>query len=448
MDSQQYSLSWNHFHSNLSIGFQSLLREQDLVDVTLAVDGKYFKAHKMVLSICSPYFKELFQVNPCKHPIVVLQDVQHRILKCLLVFMYQGEVKVCQNDLAAFMKLAEALKVKGLTDGGIPEENEKKPEAVYHKDKKETSTNGLFPASTQIDDRMSRSRPIRPKIVKPVEVDTLKAPPTVTPPSTSSLPNKRPKLEYGEDYDSSDFIEPQNNKKSKDAKLLALRLEALQAQQRLIAHQMMQKQEMKQKKLLTHAHTTPLPSSSSNVQNPRGDEHNLLVPLKEEPFDVDATQNDMILDMSSIVATSLGDESETEGALKTETGDAATPGRVMLLKSRRGLPVLIHDGHIYTKHKVEPTRTLWLCVKQRNLQCGGCLTTGITVQNVLSFSGHNHRQLHDIIKRLQTAGTALGSGSSNCGSSSNSSPSHSHDRHDFSLEPTDLSLPSTQSSQS
>lgn len=116
MESEQFSLCWNNFHNNLSSGFNSLLQDEDLVDVTLAAEGKYLKAHKAVLSVCSSYFKELFRVNPCKHPIVILQDVNYEVLKNLLQFMYQGEVNVSQNEIPGFMKVAETLKVKGLTE--------------------------------------------------------------------------------------------------------------------------------------------------------------------------------------------------------------------------------------------------------------------------------------------------------------------------------------------
>lgn len=116
MEGEQFSLCWNNFHNNLSSGFHTLLQDEDLVDVTLAVEGKYLKAHKTVLSVCSPYFKELFRVNPCKHPIVILQDVSYSALHNLLQFMYQGEVSVSQEEIPTFMRVAETLKVKGLTD--------------------------------------------------------------------------------------------------------------------------------------------------------------------------------------------------------------------------------------------------------------------------------------------------------------------------------------------
>ncbi|KAL0280112.1 UNVERIFIED_CONTAM: hypothetical protein PYX00_001501 [Menopon gallinae] len=110
----QFSLKWNNFQSNLATGFHDLLQEEMMVDVTLAAEGKFLHAHKIILSVCSPYFKDLFKVNPCKHPIVILKDVGHQEMADMLDFMYRGEANVRQEDLAAFLKLAETLKVKGL----------------------------------------------------------------------------------------------------------------------------------------------------------------------------------------------------------------------------------------------------------------------------------------------------------------------------------------------
>ncbi|XP_052748458.1 protein tramtrack, beta isoform isoform X12 [Galleria mellonella] len=112
---EQFSLCWNNFHANMSAGFHGLLSRGDLVDVTLAAEGRLLQAHKLVLSVCSPYFQEMFKMNPTQHPIVFLKDVSHSALRDLLQFMYQGEVNVKQEELASFISTAEQLQVKGLT---------------------------------------------------------------------------------------------------------------------------------------------------------------------------------------------------------------------------------------------------------------------------------------------------------------------------------------------
>lgn len=77
----------------------------------------------MVLSACSPYFQALFINHPEKHPIVILKDITFADMKSLLDFMYRGEVSVDQDRLTAFLRVAESLRIKGLT-----EVNDDKPE--------------------------------------------------------------------------------------------------------------------------------------------------------------------------------------------------------------------------------------------------------------------------------------------------------------------------------
>lgn len=113
---QQYCLRWNNYTSNLTNVFDQLLHNESFVDVTLACDGKSIKAHKMVLSACSPYFQSLFFDNPCQHPIVILRDVKWTELKSAVEFMYKGEINLGQDEIGPLLNVAEMLKIRGLAD--------------------------------------------------------------------------------------------------------------------------------------------------------------------------------------------------------------------------------------------------------------------------------------------------------------------------------------------
>ncbi|XP_037029990.1 sex determination protein fruitless isoform X1 [Bradysia coprophila] len=113
---QQFCLRWNNHPTNLTGVLTSLLQREALCDVTLACDGKTVKAHQTILSACSPYFETIFLQNYHPHPIIYLKDVRYSEMRSLLDFMYKGEVNVGQSCLPTFLKTAESLQVRGLTD--------------------------------------------------------------------------------------------------------------------------------------------------------------------------------------------------------------------------------------------------------------------------------------------------------------------------------------------
>ncbi|XP_063529245.1 zinc finger and BTB domain-containing protein 14-like [Cydia strobilella] len=112
----QLSLRWNNYVSHVTEAFNVLRFENDLVDVTLCCDGGKIKAHKMLLSACSNYFKQVFKETPCQHPVIIFRNVKFEDLNAIVNFMYHGEVNILQEQLESFLMTAELLEVKGLTD--------------------------------------------------------------------------------------------------------------------------------------------------------------------------------------------------------------------------------------------------------------------------------------------------------------------------------------------
>jgi len=115
MGSEKFCLRWNDFESNISSSFSELRDDKDFFDVTLSCDDEQIQAHKLIISACSPFFRNVLRRNPHQNPLLYLKGVRFNDLQAVLNFMYHGEVNVAQEDLNSFLAVAEDLKVKGLT---------------------------------------------------------------------------------------------------------------------------------------------------------------------------------------------------------------------------------------------------------------------------------------------------------------------------------------------
>jgi len=115
MGSEKFCLRWNDFETNISSAFRELRDDKDFFDVTLACDDEQIQAHKVILSACSPFFRNILRRNPHQHPLLYLKGVKYTDIQAVLNFMYHGEVNVAQEELNSFLAVAEDLRVKGLT---------------------------------------------------------------------------------------------------------------------------------------------------------------------------------------------------------------------------------------------------------------------------------------------------------------------------------------------
>ena len=149
---EEYILKWTDHKVNFfSLAAADLFNDEDLTDVTICCGEKLFDAHKLILSVCSPYFKSMLthkkKLNKfamsssassssnettsspsmnCSHhlnqmhPIIFLKDVSPNDFERLLQFMYYGEVRVPNDDLESLILTAKSLKVKGLSASSLP----------------------------------------------------------------------------------------------------------------------------------------------------------------------------------------------------------------------------------------------------------------------------------------------------------------------------------------
>ncbi|XP_045522176.1 sex determination protein fruitless-like isoform X3 [Pieris brassicae] len=109
-----FHLKWNNHLQNLSQLFTTIYSSSALADVTLSCRDGTLKAHKLVLSACSPYFEQIFKDNPCQHPTVILKGIPFSEINLLVEFMYKGSVDVQELDLQSLMHTASELEIRGL----------------------------------------------------------------------------------------------------------------------------------------------------------------------------------------------------------------------------------------------------------------------------------------------------------------------------------------------
>ena len=176
--SEKFSLKWNDFQTNVTKNFSSLRADTDFCDVTLVSDDqKQVSAHKIVLSSCSDYFKNILKQNKHAHPLLCLADISSNDLTNVIDYIYNGEVQIYQEDLERFLNVAQRLKLDGLL---TPQSNEDPQEAFIK----------------SFDKNIDNIRNVSPEVKVPNEKTNVA---TVSIPEESSLEDVKMKvLEYYE----------------------------------------------------------------------------------------------------------------------------------------------------------------------------------------------------------------------------------------------------------
>ena len=124
----EYLLKQDDF--KLSSCFEELRSAGELLDVTLASSDEIVKAHKVVLSAYSPFFREVLSNAEYPHPIIFLKGLGKEDLRSIIDYLYTGQTQIGQKSVKRFLEIATELKIKGLIEKTqkIEESNNKKPE--------------------------------------------------------------------------------------------------------------------------------------------------------------------------------------------------------------------------------------------------------------------------------------------------------------------------------
>ena len=165
--SEKLCLKWNDFPENLNSAFGILRGDQEFSDVTLACeDGMQVETHKVILASSSPFFMEILKKNKHPHPLIYMRGIKAETLTAILDFLYFGEASIDQENLDAFLALAEELRLNGLAgsvESSRPKyQNEEPPQKItaLRKQHKESIRNKSTPMDINIDDEPSSEMPV------------------------------------------------------------------------------------------------------------------------------------------------------------------------------------------------------------------------------------------------------------------------------------------------
>jgi len=126
-DMENFHLARNDFDACTRNTFKNLWQDGEVfADVTLACRDKQLKAHKVILSACSPFFRQVLTSNPHPHPLVYLKGISGPDLDAIVGFIYQGETNVTEEQLDSFLSSAQELQVAGLRMAGGSEKGRSK----------------------------------------------------------------------------------------------------------------------------------------------------------------------------------------------------------------------------------------------------------------------------------------------------------------------------------
>ena len=131
LDIQQIgdTAAMKNFPEHIQLLFQELYQKEAYADVTLLSQDKIqFKAHKIVLSACSPVLKKIIDINKTEY-LILQTDIKSAEMESVLHLMYIGEGKFYQDRIGEFIKVCKEL---GITYFNTVEESLKRK----HEEKK------------------------------------------------------------------------------------------------------------------------------------------------------------------------------------------------------------------------------------------------------------------------------------------------------------------------
>ena len=120
MQSQdRYSFTWQTYSDHLRETLKEMMTSTDFTDVTLVTDDKqHIRAHRNILSACSPVFKNILKLGSGNtQPVIYLRGIQYSELESIMQYIYLGEARLHEERMGEFLVVSRNLEIKELAIG-------------------------------------------------------------------------------------------------------------------------------------------------------------------------------------------------------------------------------------------------------------------------------------------------------------------------------------------
>ena len=116
MDEEKYTLTWHTYPDHLRGMMREMMASEDIADVTLVTEDKMqIRAHRNILSACSPVFKSILQLDHINtNTVIYLRGIQHSEMESIMQFIYMGEARFLEERMSELFMVSKNLEIKDL----------------------------------------------------------------------------------------------------------------------------------------------------------------------------------------------------------------------------------------------------------------------------------------------------------------------------------------------
>ena len=131
MLNRKYSLSWQAYSDHLKIMMKDLMMKQDFSDATIITeDKKQIKAHKNILSLCSPFFQDILHKQNTSNPLIYMKGILSSELESIIQFIYLGETTFNEERRDEFLAVAKSLEINQILEAESKANDSNEPEST------------------------------------------------------------------------------------------------------------------------------------------------------------------------------------------------------------------------------------------------------------------------------------------------------------------------------